>query len=80
MNISINALVLSMFAVHRDIKHHEGLNNDQSLDQSTRESHGEYVLELTQVFGELGMAYEEAQEAHPDYPSIDVLLKKMELQ
>ncbi len=78
MNLSINALMMAMFSVHRDIKHHEALNNDESLEQEEREEYGQYVLDLTQVFGELGMAYKEAQKNAPEFPTIDELLKKID--
>jgi len=77
MNISINTLMMAMFSVHRDIKHHEALNNDESLEQEEREEYGQYVLDLTQVFSELVMAYKEAQESTPEFPPIDELLKKI---
>lgn len=66
-----------MFSIHHDIKYHEALNNDESLERETREKYGEYVLDLTQVLGELGMAYKEAQKDPPEFPTIDELLKKI---
>lgn len=80
MNLSINALMMVMFSVQRDIKHHEQLNNDQLLEQEEREDHGQYALDLTQVLGELGMAYKAAQQAHPEFPSLEELLEKMDAQ
>ena len=77
MNVSINSLMMAMFSVHRDIKHHEALNNDESLKQEAREEYGQYVLDLTHVLGELGMAYKEAQQDALEFPTIDELLKKI---
>ena len=78
MTVSINALMMAMFAIHRDIAHHEALNNDESLEPEEREEYGQYVLDLTQVFGEFGMAYKQAQLDHPELPTLDELLQKMQ--
>jgi hypothetical protein len=77
MNISINAIMMSLFAVNRDIQHFTKLNNDASLSEEERADHGQYVLDLTQVFGELGMAYKEAWKEYPEFPEFDELVKGM---
>lgn len=77
MNLSINTIAMAMYSVQRDIKHHETLNNNETLEQEEREEYGQYVLDLTQVFGELGMAYKEAQAIAPECPTIEELLEKI---
>jgi len=46
MNVSINALILALFSVHRDIQHHERLNNDDSLEMEEREEYGQLTCPL----------------------------------
>ncbi len=67
-----------MYAVQRDIRHHERLNNDDQLDQATRDDAGQYVLDLTAVLGELGMAYKMMQPENPEFPELDTLVQQLE--
>jgi hypothetical protein len=78
MNLSINTIVLSMYSVYRDIKLHEKLNNDESFSDEEQENHGQYVLDLMQVFSELGSAYQELQLIHKEYSELDVLVNEIE--
>jgi hypothetical protein len=78
MNISINTIVLSMYSVYRDIKFHEKLNNDDSLGDEEREDYAQYVLDLMQVFSELGSVYEELQVINNEYSELDALVNDIE--
>jgi hypothetical protein len=78
MNISINTIVLSMYSVYRDIKFHENLNNDDSLGDEEREDYAQYVLDLMQVFSELGSVYEELQVINNEYSELDALVNDIE--
>jgi hypothetical protein len=67
-----------MYSVYRDIKLHEKLNNDDSFTDEEQENYGQYVLDLMQVFSELGSAYQELQLIHKEYSELDVLVNEIE--
>ncbi len=77
MEISINTLLLAMYAVQRDIRHHETLNNSETSAQDEREEAGQYALDLTAALGELGMLYRQMQAEHPECPVLDELEKSL---
>ncbi|MBI3230860.1 MAG: hypothetical protein HYZ45_12000 [Burkholderiales bacterium] len=76
-NISLNALMTAIKAVQRDIAYHEKLAADTSLSDDDLDYYGQCVLDLTQVFGELGMTYQDAQKEHPEFPTYDELTKEI---
>ena len=78
MQLSIDTIMMAMFSVHRDIKYHEMLNNDESVELSEQVDHGEYVLDLTKAFNELGTVYTELQVNYPELLPINELLDKIE--
>ncbi len=77
IDISIDSLMMAIKSVQRDIKRHEELAQDTNLSDDDLDYYGQYVLDLTKVYGELGMAYQEAQKQYPECPLLEELTKRL---
>ncbi len=73
MEISIYTVALALFAMQRDIKFHEQECNNMTLSDEDREDHGQYVLDLTQAFGEMRMIYQDLLRQNPEMSPIEEL-------
>ena len=73
MEISIYTVALALFAMQRDIKFHEQECNNNTLSDEDREDHGQYVLDLTQAFGEMRMIYQDLLRQNPEMSPIEEL-------
>ncbi len=73
MEISIYTVALALFAMQRDIKFHEQECNNSLLSDEERGDHGQYVLDLTQAFGEMRMIYQDLLRQNPEMSPIEEL-------
>jgi len=75
MDISINALMLAIKAMQRDIDHHRMRLSDVGISDDDADYHGQYVVDLTQALGEIGDVYEHSRKETPAAPTLDQLLR-----
>jgi hemolysin-activating ACP:hemolysin acyltransferase len=73
MEIPIYTVTLALFAMQRDIKFHEQECANPVLSDEDRDGHGQYVLDLTQAFGEMRMIYQDLVRQHPEMSPIEEL-------
>lgn len=73
MEISIYTVALALFAMQRDTKFHEKECSNTALSAEERDEHGQYVLDLTQAFGEMRMIYQDLLQQHPEMSAIEEL-------
>ncbi len=73
MEISIYTVALALFAMQRDIKFHEQERNNAALSAEDSDEHGQYVLDLTQAFGEMRMTYQDLWRKNPEMSPIEEL-------
>lgn len=76
MNLTINTLLLAIRSVESEIKKFELMTQDENASDEDLGEYGDYVLELSQAHGELGVAYDEARKDYPQYPSFDERLAR----
>lgn len=79
MAISIHTVALALFALRRDIKFHEQACNNPALTDEDKGDHGQYVLDLTQAFGEMRMLYQDLLRQNPEMSPIEELDQQIEL-
>jgi hypothetical protein len=66
MNLSTNTVIVAMQAVDAEIKRCEGLAKTGGLADAEVEENSRYILDLMRALSELGGAYEQAREQHPE--------------
>jgi hypothetical protein len=58
------------------VKKYKIMTQDENASDEELDDYGDYVLELSQAHGELGLAYDEARRDYPQYPSFDEKMVK----
>lgn len=71
MHLTINTILLAIRSIESEIKKYEQMTQDENASDEELGDYGDYVLELSQAHGELGLAYDEARKAYPQYPSFE---------